>query len=162
MKELTRDKLPLWDESMGLFYTLSAEERQKNFPHDYSVVIFCQKKRRIEGKTSIGYVFNEEALARRSLKNKAKWLDKKGWQGHRVGSVPWVSCHKNAVKARKIHGLLKEFKDNLSCKESYKSFDNLVRRSRNLVVVECNDWDGICHYNAQRGWKRSKKRKQWM
>ncbi len=168
MKELTRSKLPLWEKRMGDFHSLSSEVRKKGVVYSRydREIIFCQKDEGVYGRTSIGYVLNKELIARDWLKKKTKMLVLNGWQGHRVGSVPLVHKYKNDIKPRKTKGFLKELKNNISCEESYKSFYKLVRKSRKGIVVKCNDSCELdhenVHGNAQRGWKRSKKRKQWM
>ncbi len=163
MIELTKSELPMWDESMGYFREY---DPQDNYAYWFmeAAFIFCQNKRSsYDNETVIGFVINKEYEKRQELKEKGNALHKHGWQGHRNGVVPCIHKSKNFVRSRKIHGIMKEYKDNLSCEESYKSFDGLVRASRKVSIFDYTAWRDC--YDPSRGtrcWKRSKKRKQWM
>ncbi len=64
--------------------------------------------------------------------------------------------YKNSIHPRHGKGLLREESDNESCPTS------LVRAKRKSLVHYANDYDFFdYHGNRQKGWKRSKKRKQW-
>ncbi len=108
-----------------------------------------------------GYVLNHEACRQHDIKKKGERLLKEGWQGHRKGSVPFVHNYKNDVTPNRANGLKSEFKHNEHCKTVYPNF-KLVRAKRAFIPKCAMDWDFYDHYNRQRGWKRSKKRKQWM
>lgn len=68
----------------------------------------------------------------------------------------------NWVNAKRRNGFRTEAGYNHECSHEYPEL-HLTRAKRKKVVDLANDWDFYDrNHNRQRGWKRSKKRKQWM
>lgn len=124
----------------------------------------ARKKNFWENRTwDLGFVLTNETEARDMLARKAVWLKDKGWQGHRIGSVPGIHNYKGFVRDKRSNGLKAEFKHNELCETFYKNFKGLVRLKRKRIPTEAMDWDFYdLHGARERGWKRTKKRKQWM
>lgn len=94
--------------------------------------------------------------------------DKLERQNHQFRQSPvwYTGKYKNHISARKISGKKGEKASNDYCDQEFPEYQ-LVRQKRKEVIDKYLSWsydelDGYHNYNSQRGWKRSKKRKQWM
>ncbi|AGB07060.1 hypothetical protein [Vibrio phage XZ1] len=88
----------------------------------------------------------------------------KGNYVFRYTPVPHTGCYKNWIHARRGNGLMSEMHHNKFCEDEIEAeYGKVVRKKRAHTVRCLLDWDGLSSYKSpQRGWKRSKKRKQWM
>lgn len=101
-----------------------------------------------------GFVVDHVKVKVRELQRKHDYLTKRGYK-FRKGSVPNVSCGKSYVRRTSNAGLMHEARINEGTHQAFK------RTKRAALVKGLIAWDGISHYNNQRGWKRSKKEHQY-
>lgn len=83
---------------------------------------------------------------------------------HRRTPVPGTGRYRKDVHRRTIHGLSHEHRSDEVCYSEYRDL-NLVRAKRRYSVSKSRGWYwGFRenHFNSQRGWKRTKKRKQYL
>lgn len=106
------------------------------------------------GRWEKGFVVDRVKLKMLELERKTESLSKMGYK-FRNGPVPTIHKYKCSIHGAKKSGLMKEAKTNEGTHQAFK------RAKRESLVKDLIDWDGITHYNSQRGWKRSKKRKQY-
>ncbi len=115
--------------------------------------------------TGVGFFISDEASARIDLIRNAQYLERFGnAYVFRRSPVPGRGGRKNSIHSVRAKGAMTEHKHDEMCKaELEPEYGRLVRHKRAYVTkMNATDWDHPYGYNSQRGWKRSKKRKQWM
>lgn len=113
------------------------------------------------GKDLYGWQINTERAARVDVIEKGIQLRRVG-HIHRKNPVPGTGRYTNCIHKRTIHGLSHEHRSNDVCQSEYPEY-NLIRPKRRHDIRGYVYWDfRDHHFNSQRGWKRSKKRKQYM
>ncbi|AAQ64125.1 hypothetical protein KVP40.0054 [Vibrio phage KVP40] len=116
-------------------------------------------------RLEVGFYIADEASRKLDLIRKAERLASyKGNYVFRYTPVPHTGGYKNWVSTIRGKGLMSEIHHNKICKDEIEpEYGNVVRKKRDKLVRCLRDWDGLESYHSQqRGWKRSKKRKQWM
>ena len=117
--------------------------------------------RPIDNVTSLGFIRNESVLQYKRLQRKAERLRKEGYR-FREGSVPNIHNYKNSVNKVRAKGVETERRHNEMCEDEYSEF-SVVRAKRAVSARNLNGWHWLegGWTSQSRGWKRSKKRKQW-
>ncbi|AUR85812.1 hypothetical protein NVP1081O_077 [Vibrio phage 1.081.O._10N.286.52.C2] len=114
----------------------------------------------------VGFYISPRHSRQIDLLRTAAWLERYGNNYiFRKTPVPCVHNRRNVVMPKRQHGAMAEHNHNLMCRDVFEKgvIGKLVRQKRAYCSkMIATDWDFPCGYNAQRGWKRSKKRKQWM
>jgi hypothetical protein len=91
------------------------------------------------------------------------WLLRCGGYTFRRNPVPCIKHYKNHIGRKHGIGAMSEHNHNLMCAKELSQYPNITRgKRRELIKLFATDYDYPNGYNSQRGWKRSKKSKQWM
>lgn len=155
MQNLNRIDLPLYE---GKAYVHPKDETWYNTPEEWK--IWVQYYTWYKERTQIGWIMDE-------AKRKAYWAEREADNIRKLGHyefrrtpVPGVGHKRTHIRAKTHSGFRKEQAANDNCPKQ------LVRKKRAYVVLQANCWGENLrmHYreNHNRGWKRSKKQKQWM
>ncbi len=116
-------------------------------------------------RTAVGFYISKEANSIIRLIRNGEYLARhKGNYVFRYTPVPGVHNYKNGIYAHRGNGLMNQIHHDQMCKDEIEpEYGNVVRMKRSKLVRVLRDWDGLESYHARsHGWKRSKKRKQWM
>lgn len=153
MQELNRVDLPLYE---GKAYIHPKEDDWYNTPDSWK--IWVQYKVHYQQKTKIGWIMDES-------KRKQYWLERKteewgkGYEFRRT-PVPGTRHKQVHISKKRSCGFRREMGANLNCP------DSLVRGKRKEILTMANSWSEEIRWewrtNHNRGWKRTKKKKQWM
>lgn len=114
--------------------------------------------------TDVGFFISKDAERHITLMRKLDYLLKNGGYEFRRTPLYGMGGYKNSIHAVRAKGAMAEHNHNLMCKDELEAeYGVLVRMKRAQVTRDnATDYDHPYGYNSQRGWKRSKKRKQWM
>ncbi|CAL9963895.1 hypothetical protein VPHK567_0085 [Vibrio phage K567] len=113
----------------------------------------------------VGFYISKEANSRLNLMRNSEYLARyKGAYVYRYTPLPNGGGWKNSIHSVRAKGAMTEHKHDEMCKAELEAeYGRIVRHKRAYVTkMNATDWDHPYGYNSQRGWKRSKKRKQWM
>lgn len=149
--------LPMYREEMG------PVSRYNEDSYNYRWVSSCCKlvqflpKYNYDNRTVVGYVVDEYKTKTRELEWRLEYVQRYGAHYEfRRSPVRSTGCYQNSIRYNRSNGIKKEMTDDQKCHKRY------VRAKRQAVVWRLMDWDGYSNYNSQRGWKRSKKAKQYL
>ncbi|CAM0043053.1 hypothetical protein VPHF86_0081 [Vibrio phage F86] len=156
--------LPRYDAKiMGGHYLFKIDEMA--YPeHMRAYVIYASWTNMFDNE--VRYYISDEAYKRMQARRRGNWLEKFG-DGYifRRTPVPCGGGWKNSIWPERAKGAMAEHNHNLMCKnELEREYGKLVRMKRAQInELHATDYDyPYCRGNRTRGWKRSKKRKQWM
>ncbi|CAM0035978.1 hypothetical protein VPHD527_0085 [Vibrio phage D527] len=163
-KGVKRKDLPKYDrETMGYKYIFKLDEGP-NYP-EWARVYVQYNNWWNPCTTGVGYYLVDGASKRFNLIRNAEYLARhKGAYVYRYTPLPNGGGWKNSIHSVRAKGAMAEHKHDEMCKAELEAeYGRIVRHKRAYVTkMNATDWDHPHGYNSQRGWKRSKKRKQWM
>lgn len=110
------------------------------------------------------YIINDKHITSRHLELALRYIEARTQYIFRYTPVPHVSFTRNYIDAPVGKNLIKEARDNYIAHEFEEEYSTTLVRSKRAVTVRyLTGWDGFDnHSNTHTGWKRTKKRKQWM
>jgi len=150
-KDIIKDLLPVYTG-----YGVIGLDAVHAYWYDQSERIYVQYyKNVLDNITSLGFIINRATQAKNRQENRYAQIYKLGYK-FREGSVPRIHHRNNSVYRYRGHGIQKELREGVDCK--------YVRTKRYALAKRLNGWDLFeGSFNTKgRGWKRTKKLKQWM